>query len=118
MRPGWGPIVTSRRLCLLAALSVLPSPQSNAEGRLYKVIVNTDNRAKEVKRNQVALLFLDRRARWSFGAEGRAVDQSLASLIRETFSEEVLGQVPAAIQHCSGSGRRLARSLSGPTSRC
>lgn len=99
-------------LVLLASLAALAPPRAAAQDLPFKVIVHSANPASELKREYVATLFLNRRVRWSFGIEAVAVDQSLASPIREAFSRVVLGQpIQAVQQHWS---RRMLKDREFP----
>lgn len=61
-----------------------------------RVIVNAANPVSEMRKPQVAALFLDRRTRWAEGAAS-PVDQSARSALREAFSRDVLGRPVAAV---------------------
>ena len=90
-------MVRNRRL-LLSALLLLLASSGLAEERAWKVIINAGNPADQLKKDKVALLFLDRSARWSFGAPGDPVDQSTRSPLREAFSKDVLGKPVILVQ--------------------
>jgi hypothetical protein len=93
-----GPMNTARA-ALIALAGTLLAAGTPAQDPPYKVIVNAANPARDLKKAQVATLFLDRTARWSHGPDGAPVDQSLTSPIREAFSNEVLGRPPVAVQN-------------------
>jgi len=80
-------------------LSLIVALAAAAEEPAYTVIVNAANPVSEMKKGQVAALFLDRRARWAETAAA-PVDQSARSGLREVFSRDVLGQpVVAVVNH-------------------
>jgi ABC-type phosphate transport system substrate-binding protein len=84
------------RLALLVALAVTLPAVAQEHG--YVLIVNAANPAKELKRDQLATLFLERAARWGHGPGAEPVDQSLASAVRGAFSRDALGKAPQAVQ--------------------
>ena len=84
---------------LAALLLTLLAGSALAQEAVYKVIVNAANPVAALKREQVATLFLNRKAAWAHGASGEPVDQSMTSKVREAFSLEVLGQPLLAVQN-------------------
>ena len=86
------------RLAVALALALAASLPTAAQERGYTLIVNAANPAKELKRDQLATLFLDRTARWGHGPAAEPVDQSLASGVRDAFSRDALGKPPQAVQ--------------------
>lgn len=88
-----------RRAWALAVLCSLgPAASVGAEERSYKVIVNAGNPISDMRKDQVAQLFLNRNARWTQVGQAAPVDQSMSSPVREAFSTEVLGQTLQAVQ--------------------
>ena len=81
---------------LLLTLAGAPAPAQEA---VYQIIVNSANPVAAMKREQIATLFLNRKAVWSHGPSGEPVDQSMTSKLREAFSLEVLGQPLLAVQN-------------------
>ncbi len=53
--------------------------------------------AGQIKREMLRSIFLGELTRWTDGTPVRAVDQSLRSPVRATFSESALGQTPSAL---------------------
>lgn len=84
------------RIGLLLAL--LGAGAGAQEAVRVKVIINSSNSASIMRREDAALLFLNRTARWK-GMEAAPVDQSLRSPLREVFSQEVIRQTPEWVQH-------------------
>lgn len=73
---------------LLAIAFASPVPGQDPS---FKIIVNAENPATALKREQIAVLFLNRSTKWSFGAAGAPVDQSMTAPVREAFTQQVLG---------------------------
>jgi hypothetical protein len=87
-----------RALALLAIVSL--AVVARAQEPPYKIIVNASNSGSVAKREDVAQLFLNRRARWSNGPMGDPVDQSMTSPVRAAFSREILGMpLPSVEQY-------------------
>jgi ABC-type phosphate transport system substrate-binding protein len=84
---------------LAALLLTLAAGPALAQEAAYKVIVNAENPVTAMKREQIATLFLNRKAAWAHGAMGEPVDQSMTAKLREAFSLEVLGQPLLAVQN-------------------
>jgi ABC-type phosphate transport system substrate-binding protein len=84
---------------LLACVLLSLAESGFAQDAVYKVIVNAQNPVAAMRREQVATLFLNRKAAWSHGPIGAAVDQSMTSKVREAFSTEVLGQPLLGVQN-------------------
>lgn len=82
-------------LLLLLALG----ERALAQEASIKVILNAENPVTVMKREQVAMLFLNRRTSWSHGPVGAPVDQSMTSPVRGAFSAQVLGQSLLAVQN-------------------
>lgn len=78
-------------------LAALLPPALLAQDLSFKVIVNAENPVPELRREQVALLFLNRGANWAHGPKGAPVDQSMTSPVRAAFSNQVLGQSLLAV---------------------
>jgi len=83
----------------LAAVIVLLAPLLFAQEAEYVVIVNAQNPATQLKREQASSLFMSRTTKWSHGPLGAAVDQSMTSKVRQAFSREVLGQPAEGVQN-------------------
>jgi ABC-type phosphate transport system substrate-binding protein len=88
-------VAATRRALLLALLA----SAALAQDLSFKVIVNAENPVQTLKREQLTLLFLNRRASWSHGPVGSPVDQSMTSPVREAFSTQVLGQPLLAVSN-------------------
>lgn len=86
----WPALVLAALLCAGAA---------SAQEAGYALIVNAENPVTQMKREQIAPLFLTRNAKWAHGPLVVAFDQSMTSKVRELFSREVLGQPAEGIQN-------------------
>jgi ABC-type phosphate transport system substrate-binding protein len=86
---------------LLAATlaATVPAPLFAQDTPAFRVIVRADHPGGAVKREDLAGIFLKRVRRWGDGNPVLAVDQSMAAPVRKSFSNEVLRQPLAAIQH-------------------
>lgn len=73
-------------LALLGSVVVV-----TGEERVYKIIANAAKPVTEIKKQQLAIFFLNRMARWSHGPDGAPVDQSMQSPVRVAFVKDVLG---------------------------
>lgn len=56
----------------------------------FRVIVAAGNAVNELKRDEVARIFLKKQTRWKDGKEVSPVDQSARSAVRAAFSRDVL----------------------------
>ena len=84
---------------LAGALGVEPSAsQPDRSARPYKIIVNPDNRLREVSTVFLREAFLKKSASWSGGETIRPVDLSRRFQIRERFTREVLNKTPAQLR--------------------
>lgn len=63
----------------------------------YLVIVNASNPVTEMRRAEVADLFLKRRGNWDTGVPVAPVDLPPEAATRQAFSREVLGKPPSAV---------------------
>lgn len=81
---------------LLMLLSWAPSV--HAAEQAFKVIANPSVRTAQMKRQEVAAIFLAQARRWADGQATAPVDQSAQSEVRSAFSRDVLGQAVAAVQ--------------------
>jgi ABC-type phosphate transport system substrate-binding protein len=86
-----------RRLAL--ALAAWLSAAASAQEAGYALIVNAQNPVTQMKREQIAPLFLTRSAKWAHGPVVVAYDQSMTSKVRQLFSREVLGQPAEGVQN-------------------
>jgi len=76
----------------------------------YEVIVNTSVAGANVRRADLAAVFLKKAVRWGDGSAANPVDQSSASPVRKGFSETVLHMpVMAVVQYW---GRQLVSAAS------
>lgn len=87
----------ARSLAILAF--VCGALAATGQERAYKVIVNAKNPGAQIRRSDLATLFLNRAARWGHGPPAAPVDQSTQSPLREAFSTAVLGKPVLAIQN-------------------
>ncbi len=86
--------------CLsLVLATLLAAGAALAQEADYTVIVNADNPVAQMKREQIAPLFMTRTAKWAHGPLGVAYDQSMTSTVRQAFSREVLGQPAEGVQN-------------------
>jgi ABC-type phosphate transport system substrate-binding protein len=81
-------------LLLALVAAALPAQEPG-----FKVIVHAENPVAATKRDQVAILFLNRRTSWSHGPASAPVDLSMTSPVREVFSSQVLGQSLLAVSN-------------------
>lgn len=88
-----------KRACAAALsallLSALPAP---AAEQAFKLIVNPSVQGAQMKRQDVAAIFLVQTIRWGGGEAIVPVDQSAQSPVRAAFSLGVLGQPVVAVQ--------------------
>jgi ABC-type phosphate transport system substrate-binding protein len=56
----------------------------------FRVIVGSTSPVSELKRDEIARIFLKKQTRWKDGKEVSPVDQSARSSVRAAFSREVL----------------------------
>jgi ABC-type phosphate transport system substrate-binding protein len=83
-------------LGLTLLLSLRPA---GAEAQVaFKVIVNAKLSGRSITKQTLSQIFLGRAGRWSDGRPVTPVDQSMASPIREAFSQEVLGMSVRGVQ--------------------
>lgn len=92
-------IPTRTRACVAALSALLLSalPASAGE-QAFKVIVNPSVQGAQMKRQDVAAIFLVQTTRWGGGEAIAPVDQSAQSPVRAAFSLGVLGQPVVAVQ--------------------
>ena len=82
----------------IAVLLALPAPSPGADD--FVVIVHPSVAGANVRRADLAAVFLRTAARWGSGATAVPVDQSGTSPVRNAFSQAVLGMpVAAAVQY-------------------
>ena len=74
------------------------APSAHAVEQAFKVIANPSVRAAQMKRQDLAAIFLAQARRWADGQAAAPVDQSAQSEVRSAFSRDVLGQAVAAVQ--------------------
>lgn len=86
----------ARRAVILCLCLV---PQALLAQDAFKVIVNAKNPGAQVRRADLATLFLNRQARWGHGPYAAAVDRSAQAPIREAFSTRVLGKSVLAVKN-------------------
>ncbi|PYQ21081.1 MAG: hypothetical protein DMF81_16570 [Acidobacteria bacterium] len=87
---------------------------ASGEERVYKVVVNATNPVSEIKREQLATLFLNRSSRWSHGPAAAPVDQSLNSPVRTAFCKEVLRLSISGVQSYWQNRIRTDREIPPP----
>jgi ABC-type phosphate transport system substrate-binding protein len=88
----------SRRIALLAlafGLAAVARPLAAADS--YVVVVHPSVAGTQVRRADLAGLFLRKVTRWGDRSPAQPVDQSGASLVRKAFSEAVLGMPVAGV---------------------
>jgi hypothetical protein len=92
----------ARRIVLLILLTLLGAALAQ-EGRAsappsFRVIVHADLPYSTVERRAVADLFLKKVTRWPGGETTFPVDLASDSVVRQRFSEDVLGRSVAAVK--------------------
>ena len=86
------------RLPLAIALwSVLGAAAAARAADAFVVIVHPSVTGSNIKRADLAAVFLKKAPRWGGGAVAVPVDQSGASAVRKAFSEAVVGQPVAQV---------------------
>ncbi len=74
-------------------------PSAHAAEQAFKVIANPSVKVVQIKRQDLAAIFLAQARRWADGQATAPVDQSAQSEVRSAFSREVLGQAVVAVQN-------------------
>ncbi len=86
-------------LAALAAVIALASPAPRAATTAaYRVIVNASNPASAADRRFITDVFLKKVTRWSTGDATKPVDQGPDTVVRQRFSEDVLGRSVSAVK--------------------
>lgn len=87
------------RYYLLAAIAIviLASPNVRAQGRGYKLIVNSSNSVSSLSRGEVARIFLKKSTRFPNGRGASPVDLAVNSSVRDSFSKDVQGKSASAV---------------------
>lgn len=80
---------------VLAAVLIAASAATSHAADAFVVIVNPSVAGKNVRRQDLAAVFLKQAPRWGDRSPAEPVDQSGTSPVRESFSETVL-QMPVA----------------------
>jgi ABC-type phosphate transport system substrate-binding protein len=93
-------MLRSRRIVVLALVGVaFRVSLSRAAGPpAYRVVVNPSNPQTAIDRRTLADVFLKKSTRWPTGDAIHPVDQRVDSLVRQRFSEEVLGRSISAVK--------------------
>jgi len=105
----------SRRLLVTAFVvaAVMGTAQASES---YEVIVNSSVAGTNVRRADLAAVFLKKAVRWGDGTDAHPVDQSGTSPLRKDFSETVLRMpVMAVVQYWGRQLVSVASSLRPPT---
>ncbi len=84
-------------LLAVIAIVILASPNVRAQGRGYKLIVNTSNSVSSLSRGEVARIFLKKSTRFPNGRGASPVDLSVNSPVRDSFSKDVQGKSASAV---------------------
>lgn len=93
------PRIGARAVCgLLAVLLLSLGGPASADGG-FALIVNTANPGNQIRRETVAAAFLKKVTRWGDGTVIAPVDQSATSPVRKAFTEAVVKQPVAYVQH-------------------
>ena len=80
----------------LILLVVIPAHSADAQ---FKVIVNSGITGRTVPRDVLAKIYLGDVQRWANGDSITAVDLSSTSVVRQAFSEQVVGMSVDAVMH-------------------
>ena len=84
-------------LLLLALLSAYWPSAAAQEG--YRVVVNIDNPADSITKQQLSHLLLKKRSKWEHGEPADPVDLNSGSPIREAFSKDVHGRSVSSVKN-------------------
>lgn len=86
------------RVCAITAFLLLASASVWAQGRSYKVVVNTSNPVSSISRQDLSRIFLKKTSKFSDGRGASPVDLPVSSSTRENFSKEVHGKPASAVE--------------------
>jgi len=87
--------IAGATLCLFL-MAAIPAHPADA---LFKVVVNPSVAGRTIPRDALAKIYLGNLARWGNGDPITAVDLSTTSVVRHSFSEQVLGMTTDAVMH-------------------
>jgi len=86
-----------RRLTVLAAVLALLSPVPSPAADDFVVIVHPSITGANIRRADLAAIYLRKAARWGGAGTASPVDQSGTSAVRGAFSQAVLGMPVATV---------------------
>ena len=89
-------LATSRATLLLALLLLQISAR---DATSYQVVVHPENKLSSVERKFLADVFLKKTTLWPNGEVVRPTDLDAGSLVRERFSQDILGRTVAATKN-------------------
>ncbi len=85
-------------LPIALAAALLLAPAAALAGGGFKLIVNADQKAVRLSRDEVSRIFLKKLTRWDGGAEIRVVQPKTDSPVRQAFDPAVHKMAPAAVR--------------------
>ena len=85
-------------LYAIAVFLIFASANVWAQGKSYKVIVNSSNPASSISRGDLSRIFLKKTTKFSDGRSASPVDLPVSSSTRENFSKDVHGKPAAAVE--------------------
>jgi hypothetical protein len=85
------------RLFVVAAIVILASLSASAQGRGYKIVVNTSNPVTSISREELSHIFLRKSLKFSDGRSASPVDLQANSSVREVFSKDIHHKAASAV---------------------
>lgn len=76
-------------IILLVFFAIALGLSNGVYAQKFKVIVNSDNQTKEIKKSHLDKIFLKKQSKWEDGTKIRPVNLSKESSVRESFSKEI-----------------------------
>jgi len=88
-----------KAVLFLFVLATAAAPAPASDGLPFRVIVNPSVTGRAIPRTVLAQVFLGAVPRWGNGDTIQALDLSSTSVVRQAFSEHVLGMSIDAVKH-------------------
>ena len=89
-------IFTRLAVVLAGALLLVIAPRAQAQA--YQVIVNAANPASELRRDEVAKVFLKTVVKWGTGVAAAPCNNGASKSVTEAFAKAVLGKSASALE--------------------